>query len=123
MIGVTNQHNVSVLKQPPRTNPTILSAGSSVPCAGDLATYLSNIHFFACLQGRRCHNSPGTFKIVCGHKIRYPACIFACHYRMDGKKIKHLSCERMENIYLPIIQLWLFIQALVTEREKDVLMT
>jgi hypothetical protein len=42
---------------------------------------------------------------------------------MDGKKIKHLSCERMENIYLPIIQLWLFIQALVTEREKDVLMT
>ena len=42
---------------------------------------------------------------------------------MDGKKIKHLSCERMENIYLQIIQLWLFIQALVTEREKDVLMT
>ena len=35
---------------------------------------------------------------------------------------KHISCERMENIYLQIIQLWLFIQALITEREKDALM-
>jgi hypothetical protein len=28
----------------------------------------------------------------------------------------------MENIYLQVIQLWLFIQTLITEREKDALM-
>ena len=41
---------------------------------------------------------------------------------MEGKRLQHVSCERMENIYLQIIHLWLFIQVLITECEKDALM-